>query len=209
MKKNKIFIDERYFPEEEIRTNLKPYESFYKCLNTTFNIENIKNFCDVGCTNGPLLYFVKSNHPNIEVAGYEYFDWLKSSAKELIINDIILHDLRDSIENPKKYDLVNCTETGEHIDPDYLDVFMKNLVSLTGKYLVISWSDSGGENDIVHDQHLQHLSPMKREDVFKLIESYGFKVNIELSNTLINETLKYSDFHFWWRKSLSVFELKN
>jgi hypothetical protein len=37
----------------------------------------------------------------------------------------------------------------------------------------------------------------------------GFVKNQDLTNKFINESLNKSDFNFWWRKSLGVWEIKN
>ena len=203
----KIFIDERYFPKHEIRTNLSPYYDYYLCLSQTFNLLKTEGFCDVGCANGPLLYYVKSNVPHIDVMGLEYFNWQKEAADSLIKDSINIHDLRDEWMDEKKYDLVNCTETGEHIDSAYCDAFVKNLKKVCNKYLIISWSDTGGANDKEHDEHEQHLNPLSSSQVDELLTRNGFVKNQELTDKFVQESMSKSDFNFWWRKSLGVWEI--
>lgn len=206
----KIDINDRYFPEEEIRTNEKPYQEYFECLKSIINFNRIDSFCDIGCANGPLLQAVQDNCPNVEVMGIEYFDWQKQAAHASVKDKIHLHDLRDPLPDNlvKKYNIVNCTETGEHIDPEFADVFIENLKTLCGKYLIISWANSGGSKDKEHDQHEQHLNPLMPADVHTLIESHGFKKNHTLSQTLINSSLNKNNFYFWWRNSLSVYEIQ-
>ena len=197
--KEKISIDERYFKKDEIRTNTKPYEAYYNCLSSTFNLNEIKSICDAGCANGPLMYEIKKNNNNIELLGIEYFQWQKDASDELIKKDIVVHDLRDEFVTNKKYDIVNCTETGEHIDPSYAGV--------CGKYLIISWSDTGGINDVEHDEHVQHLNPLNNNQVNELLTKHGFRKNNELTNKFVNYSIGNNDFNFWWRKSLGVWEM--
>lgn len=205
---DKIHIDERYFKDQEIRTNLKPYNDYFQCLKNTFNLSETKSLCDVGCANGPLLLNVKNNYPEIKLLGIEYFTWQKEAADDSVKNDIIIHDLRDELpEEIEKYDIVNCTETGEHIDPAYVSVFLNNLKKVCGKYLIISWADSGGINDIEHDEHVQHLNPLSTYKVDKLMFDNGFTKNITLTNKFLEESYNKSDFNFWWRKSLSIWNI--
>ena len=42
--KNKIYIEDRYIPQDEIRKNIKPYEEYYECLKETFDFRSIKSF---------------------------------------------------------------------------------------------------------------------------------------------------------------------
>ena len=206
---NKIEIEARYLPEEEIRTNQKPYEDYYSCLNDTFELSKTNSFCDVGCANGPLLSILKKEHENMDLLGLEYFDWQKSAAHPEIQKLISIQDLRDDIgDKYKKYEIVNCTETGEHIDPDYCDIFLNNLKKLTTKYLIISWANSGGVNDRVNDKNLQHLNPLPIEKVRQMVSDYGFEFDERLTNLFINSSLNKNEFYFWWRNSLSIFKVK-
>jgi hypothetical protein len=205
--KNKIQINDRYFPKDEIRTNLSPYYDYFECLSKTFNLSQTESFCDVGCANGPLLYFMKSRLPHMDIMGLEYFDWQKDAADPLIKENINVYDLRDEWMGDKKYDLVNCTETGEHIDPAYCDVFVENLKKVCKKYLIISWSDTGGANDREHDEHEQHLNPLTSGQVSNLLTRHGFTKNEMLTNKFIDESNNKTNFNFWWRKSLGVWEI--
>lgn len=207
---NRVNINERYIKEGEIRLNSLPYEDYCNCIDNVFDLKKINSFCDVGCANGPLLYQIKKNNENIKVFGIEYFPWHKEAADILIKEQILTHDLRDELPNSvcEKYEIVNCTETGEHIDPEFVSVFINNLKRVCGKYLIISWSDCGGVNDREHDEHLQHLNPLKKEEVEELLENNGFIKNNELTNKFVDSSYNKSNFNFWWRKSLSIWELK-
>jgi hypothetical protein len=174
----------------------------------SFDFDKIESFCDVGCANGPLLFCVKKDKEHIKTFGIEYFYWQKENANQLIKNDIKIFDLRDDLDVNEKYDIVNCTETGEHIDPEYCDVFVNNLKKITGKYLIISWSDSGGIQDVVHDQHVQHLNPLKSEEVEDLMLKNGFIKNNFLTDKFLKISEEKNKFYFWWRKSLGVYEKK-
>ena len=70
--------------------------------------------------------------------------------------------------------MVTCIETGEHIDPEYVDVFINNLKKLTNKYLVISWASQGGVKDPGRDPLCQHLNPLPLQESFELLTNSGF-----------------------------------
>ena len=204
----KVNIEGKYKKEEEQRNDYSPYQAYYECVKETFGMDNIKTFLDAGCANGALIYLIKSDNENIEVQGVEYFPWQKDYAKDLIKNNILTFDMRDDLVLNKKYDIVNCTELGEHIEPEYADMLMSNLKNLCGGYLIISWAESGGVNDRQHDKNLQHLNPLKVDKVEQLLKSHNFIKNEELTNKFLSESNKRPNFRFWWRKSLGVWEIK-
>lgn len=205
--KEKIDINSRYFAEEEIRKDQRPYLAYYKALSTVFDFSKMKSFCDVGCATGILQYNIKKINPQIEVCGFDFFQYHKDAADPLIKETINIVDLRDVLLHDKKYDLVNCTEIGEHIDKNHCIQFLNNLKNITGKYLIMSWSDSGGENDLTNDPHHQHLNPLKYEQFIELMENNDFVLLEEQSKNLLNATY-IPDFHSWWRKSLTIWRVK-
>lgn len=203
----KIDIADRYLEAEEIRTDKAPYEAYYQMLTSVFDLSKMQSFCDVGCSNGNLQQIMRKNHPEIAVHGFEFFEFLKRAADPEILDTIEIVDLRDPLQHEVKYDLVNCTEVGEHIDPEYSGVFLQNLRQLTKRFLVMSWSDSGGEHDRANDPHHQHLNPLSFADFSRLMRDNGF-VEIEGATLALRQASYRPHFHDWWRKSLSVWKVK-
>jgi len=191
-----VRLEGRYIPTEEIRPQ-EPYFEYGVCLIKTFN--NIESLCDMGCANGQLLAYLDIY--NINVLGIEYFHWQKKAANIEIQDKIIIHDLRKPIKHDKKYKVVNCTEVGEHIDFEYVNVLIDNIKKLASKYVITTWSKDGG------DPHGQHLNPMPYVKYRKLFIDNGFKPNLGLTEKFINESLNYKKFYYWWRESLMIWEI--
>jgi 2-polyprenyl-3-methyl-5-hydroxy-6-metoxy-1,4-benzoquinol methylase len=203
---SKIDINNRYPSDGELRKDMRPYEEYYKCLISTFNMSEIKSVCDVGCATGHLLYYLKKNH-NIKIKGYEYFDYHKTSDLCKIKDDIEIYDIRDEMQaNVVKYDIVNCSEVGEHIDKEYADILIENSKKLSKKYIIFTWSSHGGDLEPHCDPLHQHLNPLSREDYINLMKSHGLKANMHLTNKFLNESKKYRNFYFWWRESFVIWE---
>ena len=205
---SKVNLHERYHFDEEIRRDEKPYVANYKCLNSTFNMSTVNGVCDVGCATGVLLKHIKLAYPKQNVCGIEYFSWQKEAADVSIKDSIILHDLRDPLEHVNQYDIVNCTEVGEHIDIEYYTVLMQNLSALCRQYLIMTWSASGGASDRGHDPHLQHLNPLSYDEYIYGVGLYGFFKNEALTKRFLEEAARQPDFQRWWFASLVVFERK-
>jgi len=197
----RIDIDKMYQPQDEIREDSSPYDEYYKCIKATFDLDQIETFCDIGCSTGHLVY----NMLNCtDACGIEYFQYQKDSADQQVKDCINIFDIRDLIEDDIKFDLVNCTEVAEHVDPKYLDVFLDNLKKLTGKYLILTWSSTYPPADAPP----QHISPLYPQDVEKLMNAWGFELDQDKTDKFLNESRAYSKFYFWWRESLTIWRIK-
>ncbi|HIB42872.1 MAG TPA: hypothetical protein EYO37_02665 [Nitrospina sp.] len=204
----KIDINKRYVEEEEVRVNDAPYRAYYDCLAEAFDFSTVDSVCDVGCATGHLLYFLKK-HKNVKVKGYEYFSFHKDSeyCKEEIRDFIEVRDMRDPLpEDTEKYSLVNCSEVGEHLDPEYASTLVENTKKLSDKYIVFTWAYRGDPSHKPKEM-IQHLNPLTLSEYTKLMEDHGLKYNDEITNKFLAASLKTPDFYFWWRESLRVFEI--
>lgn len=204
---SKIDINNRYPEHQEVRGNNKPYEQFAECVFSTF--EKFTSFCDIGCATGHLIYFINKKE-NTKVKGYEYFEYHKTSkfCQDSIRPFIEIYDIRDELPlDVEKFDIVNCSEVGEHIDPQYADVLIENAKKLSKRFIIFTWSSHGGLNEPDQDPNHQHLNPLSKEDYINLMRSHNLKPNWELTEKFLNFSKKCNDFYFWWRESLIVWEM--
>jgi hypothetical protein len=199
----KIDIDVMYPLELELREDSSPYDEYFKCIEKVFDVKNgeIESFCDIGCSTGHLVYNMLSY---TNVCGIEYFQYQKDHANETVRDCINIFDIRDPIDDDISFDLVNCTEVAEHVDPRYIHVFLDNLKKITKKYLILTWSNSYPPEDAPP----QHVSPLENEDVHKIMNAWGFNYEEEKTLKFLNESTKYRNFYFWWRESLSIWSVK-
>ena len=213
----RVNIDDRYPAHMEIRQDDAEYLAFYNTLSATFTgMQGLNSFCDVGCATGHLIKLVKLNHPEVAVAGLEYFQYHKDSASSLIRDNIHICDLRDDICDPvikaerhldlPTYDLVVCTEVGERIDRAYESRLLKNIRSLMHEksQLVMSWSETGGVNDKESDPYHQHLNPLNRKTFERMMTFNGFKLLNDRSMAMVISSFEEEKFSHWSRSSLSV-----
>ena len=199
----KISIESRYVPHEEIRVNVSPYEEYYECLKEVFDLNTIRSFCDVGCANGPLLNAFHRQYPDKPLYGIEYFQYHKDAAPESVKNMIHIADLRDDIPIDTRYDIVNCTEVAEHIDPAYQEQFLRNIDKLVGKYLIMTWSCHPDDPNKAVETH-QHFNPLPMEKYREIMRQRGYTLDIERSEKFVAHSKRFQNFYFWWRESLSV-----
>lgn len=197
----KIDIDVMYPPSMEVREDSSPYDEFFKCIRKTFNLNEIESFCDVGCSTG---FLVRNMLPHANSCGIEYFEYQKENADDIIKECINIFDIRDPIEENVEFDLVSCTEVAEHVDPKYLHIFLDNISKITSKYLILTWSSTYPPEDAPP----QHVSPLEFSDVVKVMEEWGFELDDDKTQVFLNESMRYRNFYFWWRESLSIWRKK-
>jgi hypothetical protein len=207
----KIDINNRYIEEEEVRKDYIPYMRYAECIINTFNMKEIESFCDIGCATGHLLYYLKTFNNNLRIKGYEYFEYHKNSkyCKDLIRDKIEINDIRNELsEDIEKYDIVNCSEVGEHIDKNYADILINNAKNLSNKYIIFTWSSHGGENERHCDPNHQHLNPLSRAQYIQLMTKHNLKPNIELTKIFLNTSNNFNtrEFYSWWRESFIIWE---
>lgn len=197
-----IKIDEMYFSGNEIREDSRPYQDFADIISGAGILQGMTSILDIGCATGHLLKFLNDQHPDITVAGIEYFEYQKQAAHESVRDAISILDVRLPFPETLNCDLVICTEVGEHVEPAALDSLIANLASSTNKRLLLTWSEDYGPPSAPP----QHLSPLSTGDVSILMQDAGFRFNSELTRQVAAglETSSYA--YSWWLDSLGVWE---
>jgi cyclopropane fatty-acyl-phospholipid synthase-like methyltransferase len=205
----KVNINERYLEESETNRDDDPYQDFYEVLESVFNMQNVKSFMDVGCADGNLIKIVHGQNPDMDIAGIEYFDYHKKYADLKIVDKMKILDIRDDLPSDllnKNFDIVVCTEIGEHIDPAYTTAFLENIKKLVGKYLIMTWSRHGGEKERHKDPHHQHLNPLEFDQFMKVMSDHGFLYDQNLTIASHHHIESKKSFHFWWKESFTVWQ---
>jgi hypothetical protein len=88
---------------------------------------------DVGCAIGDLVEdFLEKGLDAYGLEGTEnIIPWIKISQWRLYFKD-----LRTKIDLGKKFDLVTCFEVFEHIEPEYADILIANLIKMSDRLLI-------------------------------------------------------------------------
>lgn len=104
-----------------------------------------KSVIDIGCGNGDLVKGF--NDRSITAFGVEgtFNSWYGINGNK----NIYIHDLRLPYNiDIRKFDLAICFEVAEHIEPEYVDIFLDNLCLVSNKIL---FSAAGpGQKGIYH-----------------------------------------------------------
>ena len=205
-KEGNVVIDDIYFEKDETITDTEfdKYKNYIECLDDVLNIKQINSLVDIGCRNGSFFKYIKKKYKKIELLGLDYFDFHLKNTDPIIRECIEIKDISKPINFKKTYDIVNCTEVAEHIQPKNIDIFLKNLKNCCNKYLVISWSST---YPVRSDAPAQHLCPLEKEDVLKLIINKDF-IFLKNDTLRLKKLLKHkgSKVNSWWGESILIFQ---
>ncbi|MCK9273185.1 class I SAM-dependent methyltransferase [Candidatus Gracilibacteria bacterium] len=190
------------YGEEEYDRKIEPYQIYLAALESVFDLNLINSFADFGCSNGKLLESLKEKYPSTKIIGLEYFEWAKKYASEKIVEFIKIEDLSKNLDLGKKYNIVNCSEVGEHLDKKYEEILIKNITKHSDDIVILTWS-----NDRI-DPKGQHINPQKKSYIIKKVEAEGFYYWSEATQK-ISDYLKInleSVGNSWWSKNIMVFK---
>jgi 2-polyprenyl-3-methyl-5-hydroxy-6-metoxy-1,4-benzoquinol methylase len=195
----KKIIEDLYLENEYKNCLVNPYHGYLSALENTLEVKIIESICDVGTRVGNLLYFIKKKYPKIEIKGYDYFKWSQQYAHQSVSEYIQLFDLSKPLIDFKTFNLVNCTEVGEHLPKESEDIFIDNLCKLSNDILIVSWSNEVSE---------QHLNPRNKSYIINKISKKGFQEWSDMTHNLkffLRKNIKHETFP-WWHESIMVFK---
>ncbi len=190
------------YKEEEYTRPMTAYRAYFNALTKIFDMSIVNSFADLGCNNGRLIETLKENNPHVEVVGYDYFEWSKQYAAPIIKNVVHIADLAKPFTFEKAYDMVNCSEVGEHIEKEGEQDFIDNLSKAAKDILFVTWSNQHEDHDG------QHLNPQPKDYVIREIEKRGLVYWKEAADALREEMKNTLDgFGYqWWPHDILVFK---
>jgi len=157
---------------------------------------NPKYVLDVGCGTGQWLDEYRKY--NVITKGIEGSSnaWhiMSDKTKEVVLK----RDLRDKIEEEDyNIDFVQSFEVAEHIEEEYADVFIHNLIKDDPDIVLFTAAPPG--------QHgFQHVNCQEREYWMTKMKNMGYLFNQDLLNE-IKGWDKPEDCPFWWPQNLMAF----
>lgn len=143
-----------------------------------------KSVVDFGCANG--LYLEPFyNTGNIHVLGLDYSAEAVKMAK---IPNIVLTDLRQPYNTVSKFDLALCIEVLEHIEEEYADIVVENIINSSD--IVIISPATIGQGGVGH-VNLQYKKYWKEK-----FEKEGFQYMEKETKKLVD--FMKSGYHMGW-----------
>ena len=159
---------------------------------------NPKYVFDIGCGSGQWLDEYRKY--NVLTKGVEgssnAFIEMSDETKEVVLE----WDLRDKIkEEDYNIDFVQSFEVAEHIEEEYADVFVHNLIKDDPDIVLLTAAPAGQEGGGV-----QHVNCQERYYWMKKMKDKDYLFNQDLLNE-IKDWGAPKDCPFWWPSNLMVF----
>jgi hypothetical protein len=172
--------------------NMKPLEDIYKAsffknrhklhwraehvcraISITLGPDSV---VDVGCATGDLVECF--NNSGVKAYGIEG----SSNAEPFLTcgNHIFFLDVRKKLNLDERFDLCICFEVAEHIEKEYSDQFVDNLVSLSDKILISAAPPGQGGHYHVNCQPYEYWEDKFRTRGYNSIEAIADMVKKEL-----------------------------
>lgn len=197
-----VDVDSVYNDSEFKDRKRTTYFEYGEAIKEVFNPSSI---IDMGCANGYLLEYFHKNGI-WKFAGLEgaeaAFKYMPMEIKEKVYKADLSKDV--NVLPSKKFYLVNCTEVGEHIPCKYEEVFLKNMVKFTDRYLVLSWADTW-EGWLGFDKQ-QHVNPRSKRYVKNKLKDAELYYNKMLTDSLVKSLKKRKNVFGHWVRNIMVFE---
>jgi len=149
---------------------------------------------DVGCGNAEFLAEFKKR--NVAIKGYEGSRHALDSA--LVDRKFIeLFDLKNTIQETQKYDLVLCLEVAEHIESEFSQKLVENVTSL-GDVIVFTAATPGQGGHF-------HMNEQHREFWINLLSLRNFALDSSLTEVLKKE-MKDRGLLQWYYDNVMVYK---
>ena len=157
---------------------------------------NPKCVLDVGCGTGQWIDEYRKY--NVLTKGVEGSSNAFIEMSEETKNNVLQWDLRDKIEEEDyNIDFVQSFEVAEHIEKEYADVFVHNLIKDDPDIILFTAAPP--------DQHgFRHVNCQERYYWWKKMKAEGYIFDQDLLNE-IKEWGAPKDCPFWWPFNLMVF----
>jgi hypothetical protein len=158
----------------------------------------IYSVVDFGCGCGDYInYLLKKDYHAFGFEGHPETKEDKSSI--LIFRQDLSEDMRGKetlLDTPHNSLSI---EVGEHIYPEYEDIFLNNITYKCNSRLVLSWAIPGQTG-------LGHVNERSNEYIEGKLLERGFKLNKEETARVRKEMEKEEPFFFYFKNTLMVYD---
>lgn len=186
-------FNHKLYGDEQFRH--RPKLVYYAYAQAIKEVLQPKNVIDLGCANAYALAWWQKQ--GLKIAGVEPARAASKYMPPAVKTKVRQLDLRRRLKL-KPFDLVNCTEVGEHIEAKYETVLLQNLAGAVKNFLILSWSNDPASPE--------HVNPRPQFYLKIRLKRLGLWFEPELTWQL-KQKLAAPVFSRWqhWQKNIMVF----
>jgi hypothetical protein len=179
---------------EAIKTS--EIDSASDCMQIIIDFFNCQSIIDLGC--GSAIYLKAGYDLGLNIMNLIGFDGsIYAPITSLLPERTFVHDLRTPLVLNKKYDLCICIEVAEHLDKEYADILIDNIVAVSNcVFFTAAIPGQGG-----HD----HRSEMPNEYWIEKFEARGFQYLFD-STEIMRQEMTENNVVWWISQNLMLFE---
>lgn len=184
---NKTIYNENFYKGIQL-SSLAGAKKIVPFINFLF--PNVKTVVDIGCGTGAFLsQFAKYGK---SIKGYDFGDGLKNN---LIIDKVNFaeHDLTTIMQVDQRVDLCMSLEVAEHIDKNYEDIFIQNLISFSD---IILFSAA-----IPNQMGTNHINCQWPNHWCRIFSKYGYSC-YDILRPIFWED---NEIPWWYRQNIMLF----
>lgn len=176
----------------------RKHETYFEYCEVLDDLFRPLTFLDLGCAQGYTIdYFARS----IGCMGIEGTETAINLATPFAEKHIYLRDLRDPWHFGF-FDLVNCTEVMEHLEPEFENVLLDTIIGSMSNWLVFTaasvWDKARGTS------HQSHWNVKPYEYWVGMFETRGLTIRADMRNKMRMMLNAKKNVYPWWGRDLIV-----
>jgi hypothetical protein len=152
-----------------------------------------QNYLDVGCGTGAMVEAARG----MGVTAYGI------DIMPLGGNWFYKHDLRNRFDHARKYQLISCIETAEHIEPQFAEILVGSISRHTIQGSILFWTAAGPGQDGIDHVNCQ-LGSYWRDIFFRHDISYRHDYTTKMQMAI--NLLVPAPSRAWWIGNMQIFD---
>ena len=173
----------------------RKWETYHEYCEVLDDLFHPKSFLDLGCAQGYTLDYFAHRIPSIGVEGTEV-------ALQLTTRDILKYDLRDPLYVGRTFDLVNCTEVMEHLEPEFEATLLDSIIRHADNWIIFTaasvWDKARGT------PRQSHWNVKPYEYWVGMFETRKLTIRIDLRDKMRTMLQSKKHVYPWWGRDLIV-----
>ena len=169
-------LEEIYGPKFFARRDRLNWRCEIFC-NAVNRVLEPKSVIDVGCAIGDYVLYWKNNL-NVPAWGIEGSE---AVLPYIVTEHVFIYDLRFPVPMAHRADLCTCLEVAEHIEPEYADQFISNLVGFSNHILLSAAPPGAGGH--------YHVNCQDKSYWIRKMAEHKYEYNVTIT-TMIKFELK-------------------